>query len=39
MDYVKLGNTGLDVSQIWLGRMNFGSTAGGEHNEWTPCRM
>ena len=34
MDYVKLGNTGLDVSQICLGCMSFGSAEGWVHNQW-----
>ena len=34
MDYVKLGNTGLDVSQICLGAMSFGSAEGWGHNPW-----
>jgi 1-deoxyxylulose-5-phosphate synthase len=34
MDYVKLGNTGLDVSPICLGCMSFGSAEGWVHNEW-----
>ena len=34
MDYVKLGNTGLDVSQICLGAMSFGSAEGWAHNTW-----
>ena len=34
MDYVKLGNTGLDVSPICLGCMSFGSAKGWTHNEW-----
>ena len=34
MDYVKLGNTGLDVSRICLGCMSFGSAEGWSHNTW-----
>jgi aryl-alcohol dehydrogenase-like predicted oxidoreductase len=34
MDYVKLGNTGLDVSPICLGCMSFGTAEGWTHNEW-----
>lgn len=34
MDYVKLGNTGLDVSPICLGAMSFGTAAGWVHNQW-----
>jgi aryl-alcohol dehydrogenase-like predicted oxidoreductase len=34
MEYVKLGNTGLDVSQICLGCMSFGSAEGWVHNPW-----
>lgn len=34
MDYVKLGNTGLDVSPICLGAMSFGSAEGWVHNPW-----
>lgn len=34
MDYVKLGNTGLDVSRICLGCMSFGSAEGWSHNQW-----
>ncbi len=34
MDYVKLGNTGMDVSPICLGCMSFGSAKGWVHNEW-----
>jgi aryl-alcohol dehydrogenase-like predicted oxidoreductase len=32
MDYVKLGNTGLDVSRICLGCMSFGKAEGWVHN-------
>jgi aryl-alcohol dehydrogenase-like predicted oxidoreductase len=35
MEYVKLGNTGLDVSRICLGAMSFGSAEGWGHNTWT----
>ncbi|MCB0005418.1 MAG: aldo/keto reductase [Anaerolineales bacterium] len=34
MNYVKLGNTGLDVSPICLGCMSFGSAEGWAHNPW-----
>jgi aryl-alcohol dehydrogenase-like predicted oxidoreductase len=34
MEYVKLGNTGLDVSRICLGCMSFGSAEGWVHNQW-----
>jgi aryl-alcohol dehydrogenase-like predicted oxidoreductase len=34
MEYVKLGNTGLDVSPICLGAMSFGSAEGWVHNPW-----
>jgi len=34
MEYVKLGNTGLDVSPICLGCMSFGTAPGWVHNEW-----
>jgi len=34
MEYVKLGNTGLDVSQICLGCMSFGTAEGWAHNPW-----
>ena len=34
MDYVKLGNTGMDVSPICLGAMSFGSAEGWAHNAW-----
>jgi len=34
MDYVKFGNTGLDVSPICLGCMSFGSAEGWVHNQW-----
>lgn len=34
MDYVKLGNSGLEVSPICLGCMSFGSAEGWVHNEW-----
>lgn len=34
MDYVKLGNTGLDVSPICLGGMSFGTTEGWVHDKW-----
>jgi aryl-alcohol dehydrogenase-like predicted oxidoreductase len=30
MVYVKLGNTGVDVSRMCLGYMNFGSAKGVE---------
>ncbi|HNT26207.1 MAG TPA: aldo/keto reductase [Anaerolineales bacterium] len=34
MDYVKLGNTGMDVSPICLGCMSFGTAEGWTHNPW-----
>ena len=34
MDYVKLGNTGMDVSKICLGCMSFGATSSGFQG-WT----
>jgi aryl-alcohol dehydrogenase-like predicted oxidoreductase len=34
MEYVKLGNTGLDVSPICLGCMSFGTAVGAVHNQW-----
>ncbi len=34
MEYVKLGNTGMDVSPICLGAMSFGSAEGWVHNTW-----
>lgn len=34
MNYVKLGNTGMDVSPICLGAMSFGSAEGWVHNQW-----
>lgn len=34
MDYVKLGNTGMDVSPICLGCMSFGTAEGWVHNTW-----
>lgn len=34
MEYIKLGNTGMDVSPICLGCMSFGSAAGWAHNTW-----
>ena len=34
MEYVKLGNTGLDVSSICLGCMSFGTADGWVHNPW-----
>jgi len=34
MDYVKLGNTGMDVSPVCLGCMSFGSAEGWTHNSW-----
>ena len=33
MDYMKLGNTGMDVSRICLGCMSFGTAEGWIHNE------
>lgn len=34
MDYVKLGNTGMDVSPICLGCMSFGTAENWAHNTW-----
>lgn len=34
MKYTKLGNTGLDISQLCLGCMTFGEPAAGSH-QWT----
>lgn len=34
MKYVKLGNTGLDVSQLCLGCMGFGQAENWVHNQW-----
>ena len=34
MEYVKLGNTGMDVSKICMGCMSFGSAKSGFH-DWT----
>ncbi len=34
MDYVKLGNTGLDISPICLGAMSFGTAENWVHNPW-----
>jgi aryl-alcohol dehydrogenase-like predicted oxidoreductase len=34
MEYVKFGNTGLDVSPICLGCMSFGTADGWVHNPW-----
>lgn len=34
MEYVKLGNTGLDVSPICLGAMSFGTAENWVHNQW-----
>lgn len=34
MEYVKFGNTGMDVSPICLGCMSFGSADGWVHNPW-----
>ncbi len=34
MEYVKLGNTGMDVSPVCLGCMSFGSAEGWVHNTW-----
>ncbi|HVY03558.1 MAG TPA: aldo/keto reductase [Caulobacterales bacterium] len=33
MDYVKLGNSGLKVSRLCLGAMNFGTSQGAPTNE------
>jgi aryl-alcohol dehydrogenase-like predicted oxidoreductase len=34
MEYAKLGNTGIDVSQICLGCMSFGTAENWVHNPW-----
>jgi aryl-alcohol dehydrogenase-like predicted oxidoreductase len=34
MEYVKLGNTGLDVSPLCLGCMSFGTAEGWVHDKW-----
>ena len=34
MEYVKLGNTGTDVSPICLGAMSFGTAENWVHNPW-----
>jgi aryl-alcohol dehydrogenase-like predicted oxidoreductase len=34
MEYVKFGNSGLDVSRICLGCMSFGTAEGWVHNQW-----
>jgi aryl-alcohol dehydrogenase-like predicted oxidoreductase len=34
MEYVKLGNTGMDVSPICLGCMSFGKAENWVHNPW-----
>lgn len=34
MEYVKLGNTGMDVSKICFGAMGFGKAKGWSHNAW-----
>ena len=34
MEYVKLGNTGMDVSPICLGAMSFGTAENWVHNKW-----
>ena len=34
MEYVKLGNTGMDVSPICLGCMSFGTAENWVHNPW-----
>ncbi len=34
MDYVKFGNTGMDVSPLCLGCMSFGTTEGWAHDKW-----
>lgn len=34
MEYVKLGNTGMDVSRLCLGCMSFGTAEGWVHNQW-----
>lgn len=35
MEYIKLGNTGLDISPICLGCMSFGKVEGSVHSGWT----
>ena len=34
MEYVKLGNTGMEVSPICLGAMSFGTAENWAHNKW-----
>ncbi len=34
MEYVKFGNTGMDVSPICLGCMSFGTAEGWSHDKW-----
>lgn len=34
MEYIKLGNTGMDVSPICLGAMSFGTAVNWTHNTW-----
>jgi aryl-alcohol dehydrogenase-like predicted oxidoreductase len=34
MEYVKLGNTGMDISPICLGVMSFGTAEGWTHSAW-----
>lgn len=34
MEYVKLGNTGMDISPICLGCMSFGTAENWVHNPW-----
>lgn len=34
MNYVKFGNTGMEISPVCLGCMSFGSAEGWVHNQW-----
>lgn len=34
MEYIKLGNTDLDISRICMGCMGFGEAGNGQHS-WT----